>query len=411
VAMAVCLAMVIGFAAPLPPAFGQSAASDEDGFVTIKGRDLVAPDGKVLELRGINLGGWLMPEGYMLGFSTAGSPRLIGQMLKELVGTEANNAFWQSWYRSFITEDDIRYIRQTGMNVIRVPFDYRLFTPEDYPGVWVGLGFELLDAVIGWSAKAGLYVILDMHAAPCGQSGTHIDNSYGYPHLYEDAACRARTAAIWRRIAEHYAQNRQVIGYDLLNEPITDKAEYRRLEPMLEGVYRDIAEAIREVDRNHILFLTGAQWGYRLDVFSAAHFDPRVAYAFHVYGNDASDTVVAPQLQFREAHDVPIFLGESGENGDAWIAAFRATLERNDIGWAFWTYKRMEASRSMRSFDKPPFWDELIAYQEPQKDAAASPMRPPAEHVLAALDGLLRNVRFANTRENAGYVEALGLSP
>ena len=65
--------------------------------------------------------------------------------------------------------------------MVRVPFDYRLFTPEDYPGIWTKLGFDLLDKVVEWSAKAGLYVLLDMHAAPCGQTGANIDNSYRVP--------------------------------------------------------------------------------------------------------------------------------------------------------------------------------------------------------------------------------------
>ena len=116
--------------------------SRHDGFVTIQGHQLIAPDGKVLRLKGINLGGWLLPEGYMFGFSKATAPWQIQQTFKELVGTEANNDFWRRWYHSFITRDDIRYIRSTGMNVVRIPFDYRLFTPEEYPGPGWGLALS-----------------------------------------------------------------------------------------------------------------------------------------------------------------------------------------------------------------------------------------------------------------------------
>jgi hypothetical protein len=390
-----------------------SVSHAHGGFAVVRGREIVAPDGHPLRLKGINLGGWLVPEGYMFEFGNAGSPRQIQEMLKELVGTEANASFWRRWQESFITRDDIGYIRRAGMNVIRVPFDYRLFTPEDYPGLWVGTGFALLDRVIHWSGEAGLYVILDMHAAPCGQSGTNTDNSYGYPHLYDDAACRSRTAAVWRRIARHYAHSRTVLGYDLLNEPITDKEEYRRYEPMLDGVYRQIAGAIREVDRNHILFLNGAHWGYKLDVLKGTRFDPQLVYTFHVYWSEPSQTVLEPELQFARAHVVPIFLGESGENTDGWIANFRRLLDRHDIGWTFWTYKRMDTSRSPRTFDKPLYWDELIAYQAGSADPSSryGKERPPIDHVLPALEGILRNARFENTRENTGYVAALGLTP
>src|SRR4029077_4775520 len=175
----------------ISPAVGRSARFDHgDGFVTIRDRELIAPDGEVLRLKGINLGGWLVPEGYMFGFSKATAPWQIQQTFKELVGTGANNDFWRRWHHSFITRDDIRYIRSTGMNIIRVPFDYRLFTPEEYPGTWVGIGFELLDRVAEWSRDAVLFVLLDMHAAPCGQNPWNVD--YGNPYLYEDPTCLSR---------------------------------------------------------------------------------------------------------------------------------------------------------------------------------------------------------------------------
>jgi hypothetical protein len=198
-----------------------------------------------------------------------------------------------------------------------------------------------------------------------------------------------------------------------LNEPITDAQEYRRFDTMLDGVYDEIAAAIREVDKTHILFLSGAQWGYRLDVLKPRHSDPRLAYTFHVYGNEPTEALLQSQLQFAQANDVPIFLGESGENTDQWIASFRQLLELHDIGWTFWTYKRMATSRSPRTFDEPPYWDELIAYQRTPSEASspAAKARPPLAHVLVALEGILHNARFENTRENAGYVAALGLKP
>jgi hypothetical protein len=401
-------AVILALAAWLLATASAPVRSDA-GFVTVRGRELVDPDGRPLDLKGINLGGWLVPEGYMFGFTKAGSPRQIQTMIKELVGTEANNAFWDRWYRSFVDRDDIRYIRSTGMNVIRVPFDYRFFTPEDHPETWVDTGFELLDRVVHWSAEAGLYVILDMHAAPCGQNGTNIDNSYGYPHLFEDAACRTRATAVWRHIAEHYAHERSVIGYDLLNEPLPDKPEYRRYDPALAKVYKEFANAIREVDKDHILFVAGSRWGYNLDMFDKPRFDPKLVYTFHTYWSEPSDSAFQSLLQFSRNHDVPVFLGESGENSDLWIKAFRTALENHDIGWAFWTYKRMATTRSLRSFDEPPYWDELVSYESDLGASQPPRRRPTVAHVKAALDGILRNARFENTRANEGYVTALGL--
>ena len=38
---------------------------------------LVAPDGSTLHIKGISLGNWLMPEGYMFKFEVAKAPRQI----------------------------------------------------------------------------------------------------------------------------------------------------------------------------------------------------------------------------------------------------------------------------------------------------------------------------------------------
>src|SRR5574341_1173311 len=160
------------------------------------------------------------PEGYMFKLEVATAHWQIQQVIKELVGPAEALAFWQQYYDNYITRDDVRYIKQLGMNSIRVPFNYKLLTPEDHPEIWLERGFALLDSAIAWSKQEGLYVVLDMHAAPCGQTGTNIDDSAGHPWLFENVECQDRTVDIWRKIAERYRDETTVMGYDLLNEPI-----------------------------------------------------------------------------------------------------------------------------------------------------------------------------------------------
>ena len=40
-----------------------------------------------------------------------------------------------------------------------------------------------------------IYVMLDMHCAPAGQTGDNIDDSYGYPFLFESEEAQALTTA------------------------------------------------------------------------------------------------------------------------------------------------------------------------------------------------------------------------
>ena len=46
-------------------------------------------------------------------------------------------------------------------------------------------------------------MILDMHAAPGGQTGKNIDDSDGYPWLFSDATAQQRTIDIWKRLAKN----------------------------------------------------------------------------------------------------------------------------------------------------------------------------------------------------------------
>src|ERR1044072_9856648 len=114
-------------------------------FVTRRGRQLIAPDGKPLILKGINLGNWLLPEGYMFKFKTANSPRRIQTVVNELVGEDEARRFWKTYQENYITQEDIRFIKQSGFNSIRVPFSYRLFVAEGDPQRLEGVGYDLLD--------------------------------------------------------------------------------------------------------------------------------------------------------------------------------------------------------------------------------------------------------------------------
>ena len=105
-----------------------------------------------------------------------------------------------------------------------------------------------------------------MHCAPGGQTGANIDDSWGYPWLY-DSPEASSTIAIWKRIAAHYRDSETVLGYDLLNEPIPHFPELQKYNSKLEPIYKRIVAAIREVDKNHVIILGGAQWDTNFAVF------------------------------------------------------------------------------------------------------------------------------------------------
>lgn len=381
-------------------------------FITTKGPQIIGPDGKPFLMKGTNMGNWLVPEGYMFKFKSVNSPRLINEALMELLGPEETTKFWKQYQDTYITAADIHFLKASGMNSIRIPFNYRLFTTENYCGQNnPNRGFELLDRVIGWCKKEGLYVVLDMHCAPGGQTGDNIDDGYGYPFLFKSPAMQQLTAAIWKKIASHYKNETAILGYDLLNEPIATYFNADEFNPYLEPVYKLITKAIRTVDKNHIIILGGAQWDSNFKCFGAP-FDPKLVYQFHKYWTKTTGKeVIQEYIDFRDKYKVPIYCGETGENKDEWCEAFRKTLDENNIGWHYWPYKKMDNTAGIITFDKPARYDTIINYTEkPRADFAAIRKAAPQDRELIkkALYGFINNSRFVNCRPNKGYMEALG---
>jgi len=382
-------------------------ANAQSGFVRQDGKYLVTPANSRLLLRGINLGNWLEPEGYMFLLEGGpAAPREIEGFFNELIGPADAAAFWREYRDRYITERDIAFLRKAGFNSVRVPFHYKFFLPG-------GEGFALLDRLIAWCRHEGLWVILDMHCAPGGQTGTNIDDSWSYPWLYESAHDQDLTAEVWKRIANHYRDETTVLGYDLLNEPIPHFPQLQKYNPRLEPLYKRIAAAIREVDRNHVLILGGAQWDSNFKVFGPP-FDHNVMYTFHKYWTAPTQDVIQDYLDFRDRNNVPVWLGESGENTDQWIEQFVHVLEKNEAGWCFWPYKKMEKTSSVVAFAPPAHWAEIVAYGKmPGNSGDAEKriaVRPSLENSREALRNLLEKIRFENCRVNAGYLKALGLA-
>jgi len=381
-------------------------------FITTRGKEIIGINNKPFLMRGTNLGNWLVPEGYMFKFKSVNSPRLINEALLELLGPEETTKFWKQYQDTYITAADIHFLKQSGMNSIRIPFNYRLFTTESYCGQNdPNRGFELLDRVIRWCKKEGLYVILDMHCAPGGQTGDNIDDGYGYPFLFKSPAMQQLTAGVWKRIADHYKNETIILGYDLLNEPIATYFNADEFNPSLEPLYKLITKAVRSVDKNHIIILGAAQWDSNFKCFGAP-FDPKLVYQFHKYWTDPVQKVIQDYVDFRDKYNVPIYCGETGENKDPWVREFRELLDKNNIGWHYWPYKKLDNTAGIITFDQPADYDKVIDYTElPRADFAAIRKAAPAdrEEIRKALFAFIKNSKFESCRPNAAYIEALGL--
>ena len=374
-------------------------------FVHAGGKEILDGANHPLLLHGINLGNWMVTEGYMWKFEGGPqSTREIEEFVQEMLGPQRSAAFWKTYRETYITRDDIHQIKQMGFDSIRVPIHYKFFGADDAEG------FRLLDQVVKWSGEEKLLVVIDLHAAPGGQTGANIDDSNGYPWLFKDEGAQRQAIELWTRIARHYRDNKTVMGYDLLNEPLPHYPQLRPLDPLLEPLYKRMTAAIRTVDTHHAIILGGAKWDGDFSVFGPP-FDPNLIYQLHTYWTPPVQATVQKYVDFRDRLNVPIWLGESGENNDEWVAQFARVLEKNDIGWAFWPYKKMDATSSPVSYAQPEGWSDITAYAKLERNLGGVEkrlaQRPSQEVIDKAFAGLLENIRFDHERRNEGYIRAL----
>lgn len=392
----------------------EAAANDSNRFVRIEGKDLVNPDGSRLYIRGTNLGNWLNPEGYMFGFSKTNSARMINDMFCQLVGEDATAEFWERFKDNYITRADIDFIASTGANTIRLPFHYKLFTDDDYMGRSSGKeGYERIDSVVTWCRDNNLYLILDMHDAPGGQTGDNIDDSYGYPWIFESPKAQKQFCDIWQEIAERYADEPVILGYELMNEPIAHYFDNKEdLNARLEPLYKEAVKSIRRVDSNHIVLIGGSQWNGNFEPFTDWKFDDRMMYTCHRYGGEPTPEAIGSIIAFRDSTGLPMYMGEIGHNTDEWQNSFVTTLEDNNIGYTFWPYKKVDNS-CMMGINRPEAWDStIVAFSEADRSsyAALRELKPDRRAALKAMEGFIDNARFENCNPQKEYIRSIKLT-
>lgn len=399
-------------AACQPPQNPSQTEPAAEAFVRISGPDLIQPGGSKLFIKGTNLGNWLNPEGYMFDFEKTNSPGRINQMLCELVGPDQAAAFWKAFKDTYITRQDIAFIASTGANTIRLPFHYKLFTDEDYMGLTSCQdGFARIDSVVEWCRDYHLYLILDMHDAPGGQTGDNIDDSYGYPWLFESETSQQLFCDVWRRIAAYYKDEPVILGYELINEPIAPYFEnVEALNAKLEPVHKRAVQAIRQVDTNHIILLGGAQWNGNFEPLKDAAYDPKLMFTCHRYGGEPTAEAIQDFIDFRNRVNRPMYMGEIGHNTDAWQAAFCRVLEENNIGYTFWPYKKCDGS-SFMGIRAPEGWELIVAFSQALRGTYQEirEARPDQEAARKALAGFIENSKCENCVPQADYIRSLGL--
>jgi hypothetical protein len=369
------------------------AAAPVTSFLHTQGHDISNERGEKILLRGVGLGNWLLPEGYMWKFGNrADRPRRIESVVSELLGPENSKRFWTEFRKNYIAEPDIRRIAELGYNSVRPALNSRLFLSDTGVATGNEEGFALLDNLIRWCKANGLYVVIDMHGAPGGQTGQNIDDSVNdQPKLFIESKYQDQLVALWRTLALRYRAEPAVAGYDLLNEPLPERTgALKEHRAALEPLYERITAAIREVDSRHIIILEGADWANDWTVFTKT-FDSNVVYQFHYYcwNNPSVLKTIQSYLDHRDRLNAPVWVGETGERDNAIYWATTEYFEAHNIGWSFWPWKKMETQNTPFSIKAPAGWTDVTAYTNGGK-------KPSRQVAQAAFDELLVNIRLEN---------------
>jgi hypothetical protein len=377
--------------------------AEAQGFLRVSGTKIVKGSGEEIILRGIGLGGWLVPEGYMLQTSDfANSPTEIRAKIATLIGDANTDQFFQQYRKNYVNRRDIDRIAQWGFNAIRLPMHYALFTPQNQPGVYLEEGFAIVDSLLSWCEANRLYLILDLHCAPGGQnSGNISDYISGLPSLWESQENQTRTIDLWKKLAARYATKEWIGGYDLLNETNWDLgAANLQLRELSVGM----TDAIRQVDRNHMIFIEGNRYATDFNGL-APPWDSNMVYSFHKYGNTNDQGSISGYLNLRSSTKRPLWLGESGENSNQWFADCIALMESNGIGWSWWPHKKIESVAGPLSAVKAPEYDNLLKYWKGQT------AQPSVPYAVNALNAQAMNLDIDRCEYHPDVIDALFRQP
>ena len=362
-----------------------------------EGKTIVNSNGEEVLLRGVGPGGWQVMEGYMMNTSgVAGAQHEIKEKLIDLMGEANTEIFFSKWRENHFTKRDVDSLAAWGYNSIRIPMHYNLFTlpieeePVAGENTWIETGFELIDDVLEWAAPHNIYVILDMHATPGGQGRGSEINDYDpdKPSLWESQENRDKLVALWTRIADRYKGNEWIGGYDLINETHWDLGDQNTL---LREIYEDITEGIRGVGDEHILYIEGNSYANDHRGLTPP-WDDNLVYSFHKYWSFNNENDVDWILPLRDTFNVPLWMGESGENSNTWFTDAISLFENNNIGWAWWTMRKIGDIDSPYAVDINPGYQKILDYWKGEGP------RPTEQETFDGMMQLCENLLVDNSR-------------
>lgn len=350
-----CVA-IVALLVPLVQAVAEPKKFDT---LSVRGKHIVDEAGQPVTLRGVNLGNWLVLEMWMLAWGEqpgVGDQHELDALLAKRFGDAGRHELMELYRAHYMTDRDFALIPTFNMNVVRLPFEYRLLMDDDRPMQLRAEAFKWLDHAVDSAERHGLYVILDLHGAPGRQSAMDHTGRKDHNRLWSDEAAQARTIWLWQRLAERYRDRPSVMAYDVLNEPWGGTRE--QLASLVGRIY----DGVRAVDAEKIVVIPGFYDGIDFYGRPQDHGWANVIFTMHFYpgffGNGApkpwthADFIrggLTGWKQRMDRLDTPLFIGEFNvvlnDAGGAEMMRRYYDLYA-DNGWpaTMWSYKVFSAN-------------------------------------------------------------------
>jgi len=349
--MTLCIAVIVAALANVGGPAREANAFASSDFLKANGTVLRNNygQGAVVNLRGTNLGGWLLQEDWM---SPAGAADeyTIRRTLIDRFGESGAQTLINGYQDTWIQASDLDNIKNMGMNVVRVPLYWEDFMYTNGAMKPDATTFRKLDWLMEQANMRNLYVILDLHGAPGAACPWHSCGRENANQLWTNATYQNWTVQIWERLATRYNGNPTVAAYDLLNEPLVTMGAGENAQQIQQKMdfYNRLYQAVRAKDPNHVIIV-------------AAFFDWWAAYPPSTYGwtnvmyqthhyqftnyddwnltNAEIDRWLREMAAYQRNWNVPVLAGEFsfGQNDlyEKWLNG----LNGLNASWTNWSYK------------------------------------------------------------------------
>ena len=171
-----------------------------------------------MNIKGVNLGNWLVLEKWMSPALFQGTTAEDEYYLPTQLSPEVYEARIKIHRSEYITERDFVTIKSMGMESVRIPVPYFIFGDRK---PFIGC-IEELDKAFNWAEKYGLTILIDLHTVPLSQNGFDNGGISGVCKWAQNPDEVEFALSVLERLAKRYGNRKGLFGIQPLNEPITE---------------------------------------------------------------------------------------------------------------------------------------------------------------------------------------------